>query len=69
MATHSSNSVWKIPWTGSLASYSQRGCKESDMTEQLTHTICLYAMSIFLRYFLESLQCSIVEERKNRSQT
>ena len=42
---------------------------QSDMTEQQTHTIYLYAISLFLRYFLESLQCSTVEERKNRSQT
>ena len=28
----------KIPWMRSLAGYSPWGCKESDMTEQLTHT-------------------------------
>ena len=39
MATHSSVLVWKIPWTeepGRL--YSPWGHKESDTTEQLTHT-------------------------------
>ena len=38
MATHSSILAWRIPWAegpGSL--YSSWGCKESDMTEQLTH--------------------------------
>ena len=39
MATHSSILAWRIPWTeepGRL--YSPWGRKESDMTEQLTHT-------------------------------
>ena len=35
MATHSSVLVWKIPWTV----YSPWGCKESDMTEQLSLVI------------------------------
>ena len=34
MATHSIILVWRIPWTEEPP----RGCKESDMTEQLTHT-------------------------------
>ena len=40
MATHSSILAWRIPWTeepGRL--YSPWGRKESDMTEQLTHTL------------------------------
>ena len=36
MATHSSILVWRIPWTEELVSYSPWGCKESDMTEQLS---------------------------------
>ena len=32
--THSSILAWKIPGQRSLAVYSSRGCKESDMTEQ-----------------------------------
>ena len=39
MATHSSVFAWRIPWTeesGEL--HSPRGCKKSDMTEQLTHS-------------------------------
>ena len=36
MATHSSILASRIPWTKSLAGYSPLGCKESDMTEQLT---------------------------------
>ena len=38
MATHSSILAWRIPWTRSLAGYSLWGCRESDTTEQLTHT-------------------------------
>ena len=36
MATHSSILAWEIPWTESLAGYSQKGCTESDMTERLS---------------------------------
>ena len=38
MATHSSILAWRIPWKWSLMSFSPGGHKESDMTEQLTHT-------------------------------
>ena len=38
MATHSSIIAWEIPWTESVAGYSTKGCKESDMTELSTHT-------------------------------
>ena len=38
MATHSSIIVWRISWTEDPGGYSSWGCKESDMTEQLTHT-------------------------------
>ena len=41
MATHSSTLTWKIPWTedpGRL--HSPGGHKESDTTEQLSHTYC-----------------------------
>ena len=36
MATHSSVLAWRIPWTESLVGHSPWGCKESDMTEQLS---------------------------------
>ena len=36
MATHSNILSWRIPWTEELVNYSPRGCKELDMTEQLT---------------------------------
>ena len=39
MAIHSSILAWRIPWTGELVGYSPQGCKESDMTEQLTHIL------------------------------
>ena len=38
IATHSSIIAWEIPWTESVAGYSTKGCKESDMTELSTHT-------------------------------
>ena len=36
-ATHSSILAWRIPWTG----HHPWGCKESDMTEQLTLSFIL----------------------------
>ena len=38
MATHSSILAWRIQWTEKPGGYSPWGCKESDTTEQLTHT-------------------------------
>ena len=38
MATCSSVPAWKIPWTGEPGRLQSMDCKESDMTEQLTHT-------------------------------
>ena len=38
MATHSSVLAWRTPWTEEPGGYSPWGLKESDMTEQLTHT-------------------------------
>ena len=36
MAPHSSILAWKIPWTEKPGGLQSRGCKKSDMTEQLT---------------------------------
>uniref|UniRef100_A0AC11DHG1 Uncharacterized protein n=1 Tax=Ovis aries TaxID=9940 RepID=A0AC11DHG1_SHEEP len=36
MAPHSSILAWRIPWTEEPVGYSPWGCKESDITEQLT---------------------------------
>ena len=36
MDTHFSILIWRIPWTEEPGSYSPWGCKESDMTDQLT---------------------------------
>ena len=36
MATHSSILAWRTPWTEELGGKSPWGCKELDMTEQLT---------------------------------
>ena len=38
MATHSSILAWRIPWTEEPGGYSPWSLKESDTTEQLTHT-------------------------------
>ena len=38
MANHSSILAWRIPQKRSLVGYSPWGRKESDTTEQLTHT-------------------------------
>ena len=36
MPTHSSILAWKIPWTVEPGGLQSMGCKESDMTEQLS---------------------------------
>ena len=56
MATRSSILAWKIPWTeehGRL--YSPWGHKESDMTEQLTHTYKTQnpAFTLYLGFYFE----------------
>ena len=38
MATHSSNLVWRIPWTEEHGGLQSMGLKESDMSEGLTLT-------------------------------
>ena len=53
MATHSSMLAWRIHGQRSLAGYSPWGCKELDMTEQLSLT--------HLFSFLENLFLKIVE--------
>ena len=39
MATFSSTLAWKIPWTEEPGGLQSMGLQESDMTEQLTHTV------------------------------
>ena len=36
MTTYSSILAWRIPWTEEPGGHSPRGCKELDMTKQLT---------------------------------
>ena len=45
MATCSSILAWRIPWTEDLVGYGPWGLKESDTTEQLTHTCLGLALS------------------------
>ena len=40
MATLSSILTWRIPWTEETGGYSPCGCKDSDMTKQLS--MCIY---------------------------
>ena len=43
MATHASTLAWEISWTEKPGGLQSMGCKESDMTEQLsTHTHLQY---------------------------
>ena len=51
MATHSSILAWRIPWAEEPGGYSPWGCRELDMTEQLTHTCdCFTMLCWFLLY-------------------
>ena len=43
MAAHSSILAWRILWTEEPGGYSPQGHKESDTTEQLTHSLSLSA--------------------------
>jgi len=40
IATHSSILAWRIPWTEEPGGLQSMECKESDVTEQLTHYYC-----------------------------
>ena len=42
MTTHSSILAWSIPGTEKPGGLSPSGCKELDMTEQLTHIVLFY---------------------------
>ena len=37
MAINSRILAWRVPWAEKAGSYSPWGCRESDMTEQLTY--------------------------------
>ena len=50
MATHSSILAWRIPWTEEPGRLQSVGCKESDMTEQLTHTYVVKISSFSSSY-------------------
>ena len=43
MAAHSSILAWRILWTEEPGGYSPQGRKESDTTEQRTHSLSLSA--------------------------
>ena len=49
IATHSSVLAWRIPGTEEPGG-SPRGCKELDLTEELTHTRAKYTDSIRINY-------------------
>ena len=48
MATHSSILAWRMPWIEEPGGHSPQGRKESDTTEQLTHT-CYKKLNLLLR--------------------
>ena len=60
MATHSSVLAWKIPWTEELGRLQSMVCKESDMTEQLTLSLFIFFMLLYVPskiqiFFLENI--------------
>ena len=60
MATHSSILAWtESSWTEELAGYSPWGCKESDMTEQLStqHTHILMYVCIYTHILMADSCC------------
>ena len=48
MATHSGILAWRIPWTEEPGGYSSWGCKESDMTKQITQPAAVRRSSLTL---------------------
>ena len=50
MTIHSSILAWRITWTEEHGSYNLWGCKESDMTEQLTPFLLHLAVPDFMLY-------------------
>ena len=42
MTTHASILAWEIPWAEEHGRLQSMGCKESDMTEQLTLSLSPY---------------------------
>ena len=47
MAIHSNILAWRIPWTEEASRLYPLGCKESDITEQLTHLVLFYSLSLW----------------------
>ena len=54
MAIHYSILAWRIPWTEEPRGLQSMGCKESDMTEQLTLSLSLIYLhlSIYLIVYI-----------------
>ena len=78
MAAHSSILAWRIPWTEEPGGLQSWGGKESDMTEQLTLSLCSYHYLHphwppnfnnlnFLNYICSLKKISIEEEKKEHS--
>ena len=61
MTTHSSILAWRIPWTEE-AWGSPWGCKESGMTEQLTH-LTVNDIIVYLKY-IPSTSVLLVHDRR-----
>ena len=65
MAIHSSILAGIIPWTGSLADYSPRGCKESDMTGHACKKYLLHDLRLIKPMDIE-LQIEGIKYRENK---
>ena len=48
MAIHSSILAWRIQWTEEPGGLQSMGCKESDMTEQLTLSLSLIYLHLYI---------------------
>ena len=48
MATHPSILAWRIPWTEEPGGLQSMGCNESDTTEQLTVSVSLMSLTLYM---------------------
>ena len=59
MAFHSSILAWRIPWTGKPSRHSPWGCRESDMTKQLTFKTFFPEIVVCFLWLFSLLICSL----------
>ena len=69
MATPSSILAWRIPWTEEPGKLQSMGCKEPDMTKQLTHTYKIEFLKFHFMFLFEYNQLIlefIIRDYKDR---